>query len=1060
MNQSDYLFTHRSPAHAAISDLFGRLRKRTALAASLICAAIGFAQGTGTIEGRISSAVNGAYLETAQVTIEGTTLEAFTDSDGNYRLNRVPAGTVKLKAFFTGLLPQTKDVVVTAGQTVRHDVQLASFQKAPADTGAVVQLDEFVVATSREMSGTAYAINEQRFAPNIKNVVSTDEFGNVAEGNMGEFLKFLPGLQINYDSGFASTVSIAGAPSDNVPITLDGFDVASSGSAGGSTSRAVDLTLVSVSNVSRVEVAYSPTPESKGSALAGSVNFVPRSSFERARPVFNYSASILMRDDRISLAKTPGPYRNPGRKIYPGFDFNYIVPVNKRFGFTVSGGTSKQFSAEPISQMTWRGVGAATNGAAFPNTTPDQPYLSSYRIRDGGRENHRHSFATSLDWKVTDFDRLSFGFQTTFTSFQSTIHTIIFNPNQIPVGNFSTSYTHGATGAGSMDLTSFCRDMVSAVYMPSLRWRHDGPVWRMEAGVGHSQARTHERDRDKGFFQSATARRSGLTISFDDIFYLRPGRITVTDAAGQPVDPFNIGTYSLVSGSSTQTDSADIKRSAFANAARDFHWHVPFTIKTGLDVQQGIRDLRGGQPTWSYVGADGRASTNPNGNDDSMAQFVNASWLGERGTPWGFPKVPPTDAWAIYDAYVAHPNYFISSDNTRANQNTKYRNEVTRSKHSEEVISSAYIRGDVSLFDRRLKLIGGVRAEQTNVKGEGPLTDPTRNIQRNANGTPILGSNGQPLPITTDALETSMLTYIDRGAKSDKEYLRFFPSINAGYNIRDNLIARAAYFHSVGRPNLNQYAGGITLPNLEANPSNSNRITVNNAGIKAWSARSAQVRLEYYFEGVGQISVGAYRREIENFFGTIVTRPTPEFLALYNLDPEDYGIFDVSTQRNVDGIVRMEGYDVNYKQALTFLPRWARGVQVFANFTSQRATGEAADNFSGYVPRTASWGFSLTREKFNVRTNWNYRGRNRRGPVAAGLSIEPGTYNWGAKYLFVDVLGEYRLSKRLWFYFNLRNATDSPEDFKIFGPSTPAVARFNYRIDYASLWTCGIRGSF
>ena len=37
-----------------------------------------------------------------------------------------------------------------------------------------------------------------------------------------------------------------------------------------------------------------------------------------------------------------------------------------------------------------------------------------------GRENHRHSFGTSLDWKVTPYDRLSFGFQTTFTSVQST----------------------------------------------------------------------------------------------------------------------------------------------------------------------------------------------------------------------------------------------------------------------------------------------------------------------------------------------------------------------------------------------------------------------------------------------------------------------------------------------------------------------------------------------------------------------------------------------------------------------------------------------------------------
>jgi hypothetical protein len=33
---------------------------------------------------------------------------------------------------------------------------------------------------------------------------------------------------------------------------------------------------------------------------------------------------------------------------------------------------------------TWRGAGAATNGNAFPDTTPDQPYLSDYQYRDGG----------------------------------------------------------------------------------------------------------------------------------------------------------------------------------------------------------------------------------------------------------------------------------------------------------------------------------------------------------------------------------------------------------------------------------------------------------------------------------------------------------------------------------------------------------------------------------------------------------------------------------------------------------------------------------------------------
>ena len=54
--------------------------------------------------------------------------------------------------------------------------------------------------------------------------------------------------------------------------------------ANSGTGRTVELELVSVNNIARFDVLHSPTPESPGSALAGSVNLVPRSAFERARP--------------------------------------------------------------------------------------------------------------------------------------------------------------------------------------------------------------------------------------------------------------------------------------------------------------------------------------------------------------------------------------------------------------------------------------------------------------------------------------------------------------------------------------------------------------------------------------------------------------------------------------------------------------------------------------------------------------------------------------------------------------------------------------------------------
>ena len=36
-------------------------------------------------------------------------------------------------------------------------------------------------------------------------------------------------------------------------------------------------------------------------------------------------------------------------------------------------------------------------------------------------------------------------------------------------------------------------------------------------------------------------------------------------------------------------------------------------------------------------------------------------------------------------------------------------------------------------------------------------------------------------------------------------------------------------------------------------------------------------------------SVGAFRRDFENFFGSTMFDATPEFLALYGLDPALYG---------------------------------------------------------------------------------------------------------------------------------------------------------------------------
>ncbi len=1042
--------------------------------------AFGQAPATGVIEGRVFDPRRGEYLEKARLTLEGGGVEALTDSTGQYRIANVPAGTAKLVVFYTGLGSQTEIVTVLAGQTVTRDVTLVGGGKGATAGGDVVKLESFVISSSKEMDGSAIAINEQRFARNITNVVSADEFGTIADGSIGEFMKFLPGITSDYTGGDARRFSINGVPADNVPISMGGFEMASAAGAG--TRRAVELDQVSINNISRVEINRSPTPDTPGAALAGSVNFVPRSAFERNKPIYSYNVQWMFKDAEASYGKTPGPrWGEWSRKINPGFDLSAVVPVNKNFGFSVSAGYSLQYTPQPNIGTQWRGAQTATNQSAtatptgtgtwFPDTTPDNPYLTTFSWRDSGKLTTRRSFATTVDWRPSRHDRLSFGFQYGMLKENFATRAQTFTINRVNPGNWGPDHTWGqlaafpATGTapntGQLTLANSGRIRPGRTISPSLRWLHEGPVWKSDSGVAYGNSRIHYQDIDLGAFNGMTARRDNVSIQFDDIFYLRPGKITVRDHTGAVIDPSDLDSYSLISANSNRQKTYDTVRQVFTNVRRDFDVRgLPVTLKVGADLRDKVRDLRGpggNLETYTYVGEDRRASATPYTqaglvNDDSPARFIDEAFS-QRLPDFGMPKQEQVDNKKLWSDYQANPaNWTRSAD-------ADYRAKASFSKRANEIISAAFLRADTALFNYRMKIVAGLRAEQTNIKAEGPLTDPTGAYQRDASGEVVRNAAGQPQLIvpTTAGLAYSELTLLERGYKAKKEYLRLFPSVNVSYNILENVVGRVAYYQTVGRPDFDQYAGGLTLPNTEiVNPND--RITVNNVSIKAWQAQTYMTRLEYYFGRVGQLSVAYFVRDYDNMFGNVTSRVTPEFLAAYDLDEETYGIYQVVTQFNAGEPIRMKGIEIDYRQALTFLPNWARGVQFSANYSSQRAKN-SFDYFQDMNPFTVNWGLSLTRPKFNVRINENYRGTQRRAAVV-GRGLQGGTYNYRPKRLYIDVSGEYYLSRSLGVFLSVRNIGGATEDTKLYGPETPRYAHFRQRDDYSSLWTFGVKGSF
>ena len=186
-----------------------------------------FAQpATGSISGRVLNIGNNHYLENARVTIVGTNRETFTDQTGTYNFVGLPPGEAKLSASYTGLDAQTLTAQVSAGKTTTSNFELTNVERYGADK--TVTLDTFVVQSQRDYEGDALSTNEQRYGSNLKVVVSSDSFGSVNEGNTGEFLKYLPGITVDYVAADVRTVSVRGFASQFTNVYWDGMRMTSS----------------------------------------------------------------------------------------------------------------------------------------------------------------------------------------------------------------------------------------------------------------------------------------------------------------------------------------------------------------------------------------------------------------------------------------------------------------------------------------------------------------------------------------------------------------------------------------------------------------------------------------------------------------------------------------------------------------------------------------------------------------------------------------------------------------------------------------------------------------
>ncbi|HUR58386.1 MAG TPA: carboxypeptidase regulatory-like domain-containing protein, partial [Opitutaceae bacterium] len=318
---------------------------------------------TGAITGRIFNPNTGDYLRNAQVRVEETGQTAISENGGEFRLGAVPAGKVTLTVTYTGYRAQTASVDVAAGATATRDFNLVSSLQAATDTGDLIKLGQFVVSSERE--GNAKAIMEQRNSMNITNTVASDSFGDNAEGNIGEFLKHLPGVELDLFYGEVRNVRLGGLGSEYTSVTMDGIALASTDANNGpaGNARAFTMEMASLNSMESIEVSKTISADVDANAPAGTINLKTKRAFDRAGRRVSWQANIAGHSEEFHLRATRGPDEDQKHfKFRPGGIFEYSdVFLNRRLGVILNISESNVYQETLFTQMAYNATPTATD---------------------------------------------------------------------------------------------------------------------------------------------------------------------------------------------------------------------------------------------------------------------------------------------------------------------------------------------------------------------------------------------------------------------------------------------------------------------------------------------------------------------------------------------------------------------------------------------------------------------------------------------------------------------------------------------------------------------------
>lgn len=970
---------------------------------------VGMSQTTesGAISGRIYNPATGEYLRSAQVRIQESGRSTTSESGGFYQISGIAPGNATIVVTYTGYRPITATVSVAPGGTVIKDFDLVSALAGDER----VELEKFVVTTERE--GYAKAIMDQRSSMNITNIVASDVFGDDTEGNVANFLKNMPGVELNVVGGDPRNVRLRGLSSEYTSVTIDGMSLASADANAGN--RAFSFESVSMSSMEAVEVLKTISADVDANAPAGTINLRTKNAFDREGRRISWQTNVSARTTQLSLNRSRGPDDHKIMKIRPGGMFEYSdVLMNKKLGVILNLSYSSMFGQNTRAVFAYNYV---------PTAADPRPVVpTSLAFTDSMRIIEKFTTTLTTDFRATPHLSLSLRFIYSDSELRNTQRRVTFNNGNRatvigadPLVSFTTSATNASVASNPIYISKPGRTIT---YLPRAEYKR-GPL-TIEGKFAISDAISYydPLSRRGSIFRAGASTLSGITY--------RAERSSATSAdwritqlagpdlsSGAGYTSPNI-TLDDARFSRTQQFTGDVSATLATNRI------LPVIWKTGVKGKRDIRNFRNDEQALIH------SYTGPGSGTGAWAGYrsqfdFDMSDAGAYIRSTSGQNVFLHNLTAIGDLYLKNPNYFTPAV-TATNYYTAF---VANKRYYIEDVKAAFMMGTTNIGKAVLR--GGLRWEET--RGNALETDPRTAAEVVAAGFPVSSGRATTIP-GIDYQFFSKPKVNRRGS-----YNNLFPSASLKYNVFANLDVHLGYSSTVKRPGFSNVAGVFSI-----NDENST-VTAPNRGLKPETSDNFSVRMAYYFEPVGLFAVNGYQNSVKDLH--LTRRVTAEQFG-YTGDP-DLSTYDFQTTVNTEERVTIRGLELEYNQRLSFLPNPFKGLGVRASYSRNYAN----IIITGMSPHSATAGLSYRYGRFNAYVNgtWN-------DDVPFN---ETGTI-FVYRRTNIDAGGGIHLTKGTSLFFTARNLFDNPWDRRERRPGTPAVVTIpNY---WGTQITAGVKGAF